>query len=179
MNSVPAYRYFKIALELLVYIAVSLAVLALFSYANAQTRTPRNTQPSAQTALPAPQADEPVLREYRGVHIGMSQEQARQRLGTPGDVSDRQDFYTVSGMESAQIFYDAQKKVMAVSVSYLGESSGAPTPEKVFGTAAEVKPDGSIYKLVRYQRAGYFVVYSRTAGDAPPLINVIMQKIID
>ena len=179
MITVSAQRYLRMALELLVYIAVSLAVLALFSFANAQTRTPRPAPSGAQTAPPAAQVLEPVLREYRGVQIGMSQEQARQRLGTPGDVSDRQDFYTFSGVESAQVFYDAQKRVMAVSVNYLGEQSGAPAPEKVFGMAVPAASDGSIYKMIRYEHAGYFVVYSRSGGEAPPLVTVTMQKIID
>src|SRR5215204_3901267 len=151
MISVSTYRYLRMFLELLVYIAVSLAVLGLIWVASAQTRIPRPAPPGAQTVLPAAQVEAPVLREYRGVQLGMSQEQARQKLGTPGDVSDRQDFYTFSGAESAQVFYDAQKRVMAVSV----------------------------YKMVRYPRAGYFVVYSRSGGDAPPLVTVTMQKIID
>ena len=67
---------------------------------------------------------------------------------------------------------------MAVSVSYLGEQSGAPTPEQVFGAPTEAKADGSVYKMVRYTQAGYFVVYSRTAGDQP-LVMVAMQKIVD
>jgi hypothetical protein len=32
--------------------------------------------------------------------------------------------------------------------------------------------------MVRYAQAGYFVVYSRTAGDSP-LVTVAMQKIVD
>jgi hypothetical protein len=179
MISVSAQRYLRMILELLVYVAVSLAVLGLFSLANAQTRLPRPAPPGAQTPPPAAQVLEPVLREYRGVQIGMSQEQTRQRLGTPGDVSDRQDFYTFSGVESAQVFYDAQKRVMAVSVNYLGENGGAPAPEKVFGTPVAPASDGSIYKMVRYEHAGYFVVYSRSGGDAPPLVTVTMQKIVN
>jgi hypothetical protein len=94
------------------------------------------------------------------------------------DASAREEFYVVSESESAQIFYDAQRKVMAVSVNYLGDLSKAPAPEKVFGAPVEAKPDGSVYKMVRYQRAGYFVVYARTADDSP-LVNVTMQKILD
>ena len=180
MISVSAYRYLRMLLGLFVFAMAAVAVLTLFSAANAQTRIPRPAAPTrAQTALPAAQVAEPVLREYRGVQIGMSQEQARQRLGTPGDVGDRQDFYTFSDAESAQVFYDAQKRVMAVSVNYLGEQSGAPTAEKVFGAAVEPGPDGSVYKMVRYEQAGYFVVYTRTAGDAPPLVSVTMQKIVN
>ena len=118
------------------------------------------------------------MREYRGVQIGMPAEEVKRKLGAARDASAREEFYVVSESESAQVFYDAQHKVMAVSVNYLGDVSGAPAPEKVFGSAAEAKPDGSIYKMVRYQRAGYFVAYTRTPGDSP-LVHVTMQKILD
>ncbi len=39
----------------------------------------------------------------------------------------------------------------------------------------EAKPDGSAYKLVTYPRAGYWVAYSRTAGDEP-LTIITMQR---
>jgi hypothetical protein len=133
----------------------------------------------AQSALPATQVAEPIYREYRGVQIGMSKEQARQKLGTPGDVSDRQDFFNFSGVESAQVFYDAQARVMAVSVNYLGEEGKAPPPEKIFGAPVEPAADGTIYKLVKYEHAGYLVVYSRSGGDAPPLVTVTMQKLVN
>ena len=76
----------------------------------------------------------------------------------------------------AQVFYDAGRNVWAVNVSYLGGQGKAPTPEQVFSGPVEVKPDGSIYKMVKYERAGYYVAYSRDAGDAP-LVTVVMQKL--
>ena len=171
MIFVSTHRYLRMFVEVTVF-----AVLT-FAAVSAQVRAQK--QPAAQTAQPTTQTQEPVLREYRGVAVGMSKEQVRQKLGTPGDVSDRQDFYTFSGAESAQVFYDARGRVMAVSANYLGEGSGAPAPEKVFGVPVEAGSDGSIYKLVRYERAGYFIVYSRSSGDAPPLVTVTMQKIIN
>ena len=55
-------------------------------------------------------------------------------------------------------------------------ANGIPSPKDVLGTDADKKPDGSLYKLVRYPKAGYWVSYSRTAGDSPT-ITVTMQKI--
>jgi hypothetical protein len=46
----------------------------------------------------------------------------------------------------------------------------------VFGSDFETKPDGSKYKLVRYPKAGYWVSYSKTAGDTP-IITVTIQKL--
>lgn len=179
MISVSAYRYLRLLAELAIFAAVTVAVLALLSLAGAQTRVPRPPQQNQPTAFPAAQLEEPLYREYRGVRIRMPADQARQRLGTPSESNERQDFFVFSSAESAQVFYDAQKRVMAVSVNYLGDGSGAPAAEKVFGTPAETRPDGSVYRMVRYPQAGYFIVYTRTAGDAPPLVTVTMQKIID
>lgn len=50
----------------------------------------------------------------------------------------------------------------------------APTPEAVLGTGIEAKPDGTLYKLVQYPEAGYWVAYSRTAGNEP-LTVITMQ----
>ncbi|HYJ46901.1 MAG TPA: hypothetical protein VEV81_09830 [Pyrinomonadaceae bacterium] len=119
-------------------------------------------------------ADKPFYVEYKGVHIGMSTEEARKKLGDPKDKGDAQDFYMFSEKETAQVFYD-KGKVMAVSVNYLGDKS-APVPKLVFGTDVEAKPDGGIFKLIRYPEAGYFVSYNRTGGD-DPLVTVTMQRI--
>ncbi len=173
MISVSNYRYLRMFIEVAAFVLLTLAGLALLSaVSGAQTR-----QPAA--ALPAAQLAEPVYREYRGVAIGIRKEQVRQKLGTPGDVTDRQDFFNITGAESAQVFYDATGRVMAVSVNYLGEGAGAPAPEKVFGESVAPAADGTIYKLVRYERAGYLVIYSRTGGDAPPLVTVTMQKLVN
>lgn len=181
MISVSSQRYLRMLVEVAVFALLTVAALALLSVAGFAQTPARRPQPApaAQPVLPAAQIPEPLYREYRGVQIGMSKEQVRQKIGTPGDISERQDFYTLSGVESAQVFYDAQARVMAVSVNYLGEGSGAPAPEKVFGAAVQSNDDGSIYKLVRYERAGYLIVYSRSGGDAPPLVTVTMQKLVN
>ncbi len=177
MFSVRTYRYLRMLVELMLFALATVMTLGLLSLV--QARAQRPSAKSAQGAQPpAAQIEEPLLREYRGVQIGMSADQARQKLGAPRETSDRQDFFVFSEAESALVYYDAQRKVMAVSANFLGETAAAPAHEKVFGSPAELKADGSIYKLVRYQRAGYFVVYSRTAGDSP-LVTVTMQKILD
>lgn len=173
MISVSTYRYLRIFGEIAVFALLTIVALMLLSV---MTGAQTNAQ---QPVTPTTQLTEPIYREYRGVQIGMSKEQVRQKLGTPGDVTDRQDFFNITGVESAQVFYDATTRVMAVSVNYLGEGSGAPAPEKIFGTPIQPAADGTIYKMVRYERAGYFVVYSRTGGDAPPLVTVTMQKLIN
>jgi len=167
-----SYRLLRFFLELIILAALTVAVFVVLGVVSAQRSAPK-----AATHAVA-QVEQPLYRQYRGVQFGMTAEQVRQKLGAPKEKGDRQDFFAFSDTESAQVFYDPQQKVMAVTVNYLGEQSGAPTPEQIFGTPAEVKADGSIYKMVRYAQAGYFVVYSRTAGDSP-LVMVAMQKILD
>ena len=120
-------------------------------------------------------ADKPLYNEYKGVRIGMDAAEVRKKLGDPTDKSDVQDFYAFSEKESAQVYYD-KGKVMAVSVNYVGENSGAPLPKIVLGTEIEAKADGGMYKLIRYPEAGYWVSYNRTGGG-DPLVTVTMQRI--
>ena len=133
-------------------------------------------QQPAQAGPLVAQLEEPVYREYRGVRLGMTEAQVRAALGTPKESEGRQEFYALSDTEMAQVFYDTRRNVWAVTVSYVGGQVKAPTPEQVFGGPVEVKPDGSIYKMVKYGRAGYYVAYSRDAGDAP-FVTVVMQKL--
>ena len=45
----------------------------------------------------------------------------------------------------------------------------------VIGTDIEARPDGSLYQMKTYPQAGYWVAYSRTAGDSP-MVMITMQK---
>jgi hypothetical protein len=129
------------------------------------------THPTASTAATA---NTPVFTDYRGVTIGMTADEVRSKLDRAKE-GDRLDFLVFSERESAQIYYDDQGKVMAISIDYLGDDSKAPTAEAVLGKALEPKADGSMYQLNRYPDAGYWVSYNRTAGDKP-IVTITMQK---
>jgi len=130
---------------------------------------------SAQEGGSGKKADKPVYIEYKGVRIGMDTTEVRTKLGDPADKGDVQDFFVFSEKESAQVYY-TRGKVMAVSVNYVGDNSGAPLPKAVLGTDVEPKADGAMHKMVRYPAAGYWVSYNRTGGE-DPLVTVTMQKI--
>ena len=51
---------------------------------------------TAQRRNAAAEDENPVFREYRGVQIGMTAEEARKKLGNPKDKGDEQDFYIFS-----------------------------------------------------------------------------------
>jgi hypothetical protein len=129
----------------------------------------------AQTGAAANKArEEPPFREYKGVHIGMTADEARKLLGNPTEKDDKQDVYSFNDNESCQVYYDETRKVSAVSVTYLG-GKAIPTAKAVLGDDAEARQDGSVYKLIRYPKAGYWVSYMRTSGDAPMTIIAIQK----
>jgi hypothetical protein len=144
---------------LLLLSAIAVIVIAWVSTTSAQT---------AQTNLP-------VFKDYRGVQIGMSADEVRKKLDRLKDGGLGQDFFAYSESESAQIYYDKERKVIAVSVDYFGGDANAPSASAVLGEELQAKPDGSMYQLKRYPDAGYWVSYNRTAGDKP-IITITMQK---
>jgi len=124
----------------------------------------------------AAQAEKPSYYSYRNVTIGMKTDEARKLLGDPKDKADDQDLYVFDENESAQLYYDANHSVSAISITFFGDLSKAPAPRLVLGEEIQPKPDGSMFKMVRYPKAGFWVSYSRTAGDSP-VISITLQKI--
>ena len=133
------------------------------------------TAPNAQSQRKA-EDDSSVLHDYRGVQLGMLADEVRKKLGDPKDKSDEQDFYLFGETETAQIVYDKTHKVITISADYSTSGDTVPNSKQVLGTDLAAKPDGSIYKLVRYPKAGFWLSYNRTSG-ASPLTTVTLQKI--
>jgi hypothetical protein len=118
----------------------------------------------------------PAFSDFRGVGIGMHAEEARKKLGSPRDKSAEQDFYMFGENQAVQIFYDKAGVVNAISIDFMSGAREIPSCKDVLGADAEKKSDGSVYKLIRYPKAGYWVSYSRTAGDSAT-VTITMQKI--
>jgi hypothetical protein len=121
--------------------------------------------------------DDPVFLEYRGIQLGWLVDEVRKKLGAPADKGDEQDLFVFGEKEICQVIYDkTTRKVTAISVDFSNGASSVITPQQVFGSDIDAKPDGSKYRLVRYPKAGYWVSYNKTAGETP-LITVTMQKL--
>lgn len=160
-------RFSKTSVRQLIKVAFVLAAVPVLF--------PSTASPQRRNAA-APADDDPVFREYRGVQIGMTADEARKKLGSPKDKGDEQDFYVFGDRETAQVVYDKLHKVSVLSVDFQSGANGVPTPKTVLGSDLEAKPDGSMYKMVRYKKAGYWVSYNRTAGVSP-LISITIQRI--
>jgi len=131
----------------------------------------RNEPAEPGVAIPAA----PVYQDFMGVTLGMASDEVREKLDHLKNKGEHQDLFVFSQTQSAQIFYEGGK-VTAISIDYVVKGGEAPTPESVLGEAVQAQPDGSMYQLKRYSDAGYWVAYSRTAGDSP-IVTVTIQKI--
>jgi hypothetical protein len=162
----------RISLTKLIKFVLVLATQALLASSLSSATAQAQRRATAQNG----DEETPVFREYRGVQIGMAADEARKKLGGAKDKSDDQDFFVINDKETAQVVYDKAHKVSAISVDYLSGAADVPTPRAVVGSDIQPKPDGSLNKLVRYQKAGFWVCYNKTAGDSP-MISVTIQKI--
>jgi hypothetical protein len=125
---------------------------------------------------PTPVSDEkPGFFPYRGISIGMTADAARGALGSPKEKSNEMDLYIFSESETAQVFYDAQQQVKAIAITFSGDLKSAPTAKVIFGEDVAPRPDGGIFKMVRYPKAGFWVSYNKTAGD-DVVISIAIQK---
>jgi hypothetical protein len=115
------------------------------------------------------QIQPPLYREYRGVRLGMTAAETRAKLGEPALKSDGQDFWVISANETAQIAYREQK-VVTISADYIG-GVGAPDYRSVVGEGLLERPDGSLFRMVRYDSERLWVSYNKSASVVP-LITV-------
>lgn len=150
--------------------------------ASAQTNGNKPTAPTAtmqneESQIPKA-VKKPALQNYKDIKIGSTADEVRDKLGK-AVIDDKDGFYyEFDDIELVQIRLDADKKIRLMSVTYTNKNKNAPKFEDVFGTDIAVEPntDGKVYKRVRYPEAGYWVAYSRTAGDKPT-VTVTVQKL--
>ncbi len=131
--------------------------------ANQPMTTPQQTQ-QPQTSDDEPEAPAgenavvaPVYKDYRGVTIGMTADEARRKLGNKKADGKTQDFFQIEDDEMVSLYYTKDGKVRANTIIYTGKN--APADTAVVG--ATVAPDANehVHKLIRYPHAGYWVAY--------------------
>jgi hypothetical protein len=151
--------------------AIFLALVFALSLMTVSAQNTEIKKISSKTNLPA-------WQNYKGVGIGMPVDAVHAKLGAPKSEDDDDMFYVVSETETVQVLLDGEKKVRTVSVVYTPEHAAAPKFADVFdkNTLVEPRADGSIYKMVRYEDAGYWVSYNRMAGEKAMVI-VTIQKL--
>jgi hypothetical protein len=156
-------------LPIFTLLLVAAGALLVFSSANGQGQRKAAAHAGADEGSP-------LFHDYRGIQLGMTSDDVRKRLGEPKDKSDEQDFFIFDETETAQIVYDKTHKVITISADFMTPNTAVLTAKQVFGADIAAKPDGSVYKMVRYTKAGYWLSYNRTGGTSP-LTTVTLQKI--
>ena len=124
---------------------------------------------------PTPAKKGPVFSSYKGVKIGMPSAESRKILGKASDESDEQEHFEISDKEYVDVYYDTDKTVKAISISYT-DPAAAPLPKAVVGSDIEPRPNGSLFQMVRYPDAGIWVSYSKTAGEGST-VSVTISKL--
>ena len=147
-------------------LVIALAGLTLSANAQKSRASVSNAEPLAQ---------QPLYSDYKGVRLGMAAEEVRAKLGNPVLKDAELDYYVFSDNETAQIAYDANHKAKAISVDY-ASGVGAPDCKTVVGASLEARPDGSQYKVVRYESLGFWVSYNQSAGPVVT-VTITIQKI--
>jgi outer membrane protein assembly factor BamE (lipoprotein component of BamABCDE complex) len=150
-----------------------LLTCALLALSAVSVTAQRKTRAPAAVIAEEPSSS---FHAYRGIQLGMTADEVRQKLGEPQDKGTEQDFYVFNESETAQIVYDKSQKVVTISADFLSTAPDVLTVRQVLGSNVEAKPDGSVYKLVRFPKAGYWLSYNRTSG-ASPMTTVTLQKI--
>ena len=157
--------------------AMLLSLVLVFAVSAQSTATVQEPA-KAPANTPSPAAGtQPLTTIYKEVKIGTEAGEVKQLLGKP-KIDDDDGFFFDKGSEIVQIRLDDKKKVRLISVTYSGDAANAaPSYSNIFGAEpADAKPDGPVYRLVRYPEAGYWISYSRTAGDRPS-VTVTMTKL--
>ena len=152
-------QQYKIGMVELIYLLIGLFLVLLIG---AVARGQSATQPAR---IVNAQIQQPLYREYRGVRLGMTAAETRAKLGEPVFKSDEQDLYVISANETAQIAYREQKTV-TISIDYTG-GVGAPDYRSVVGEGLLEKPDGSLFRMVRYDSERFWVSYNKSASMVP------------
>ena len=158
----------KVLSVVIVMLVIALAGLFVGGYG--QTQKAR-----AVSSAATPAVQQPLFTEYKGIKLGMSAQEVRAKLGNPVLKDDAMDYYIFADGVTAQFVYDQTHAVRTISVDYAG-GTGAPESKAVVGAELETRPDGSAYRVVRYESFGFWVSYNRTAGPVIT-VTITIQKL--
>lgn len=122
--------------------------------------------------------DTPFVNQLKGISIGMTPDEVVEKLGKPKASDDAGMLFSLAKNEMAQIGIGPKGKVRAIALIYEDGDENAPSIKDVFGQGVDAveNEDGSIYKMIRYEKEGFWMAFSRS-GDKKPLTTVMLRQI--
>ncbi|MCI0336230.1 MAG: hypothetical protein L0226_01520 [Acidobacteria bacterium] len=116
-------RLFKVALVL--------GVITCFALCARSVRSAANPGPSVTQDKASPNGK--VMREYKGVKLGMKREQVKVALGNPTNSSENSEDYSLTGDDTMTVHYE-NGEVKAIQLAFL-DPKNAPAWKDVVGDA--------------------------------------------
>jgi hypothetical protein len=123
------------------YLALCGLAFCLFGFITIQAQQP-DQEPNGKAELKAPK----VMREYRGVRLGMASAEVRAALGKPERAGDQRDEYEFDGHDLLTVHYQ-NGQVRAIQL-YFNNSKKVPSWTEVVGEA-EITQNENGSKLAR------------------------------
>lgn len=118
----------------LVKIVLVLALASILTLCAQSVRSDWTSQQSATQDPPA--APVKVMREYKGVKLGLTREQVHAAMGKPANTSENTEDYNLTGEDTITVHYE-KGEVKAIQLAFL-DPKNAPAWKDVVGDSAEV-----------------------------------------
>lgn len=105
-----------------------------------------------------------VMREYKGVRLGMKSEEVQAALGKPENKSEASEEYKLSGDDTLTVHYDSG--LVKALMFYYSDAKNAPTWKDVVGDAeVKVNENGSKFAKVEVSAEKFWVLmYQNKTG---------------
>lgn len=155
-------------------LSTTLFALALFVTLTFHQQMPFSTkahqplQPMQQDPMPSQIAQPllPVLREYRGVKLGMNREQVKDAMDKPSQTSKDWDEFKLKDNDLMTVRYDDQGAVKTIQL-YFTDAARAPEWEKTVGSAEiQQKPNGSKFARAVIKEENFWItMYQNSSGE--------------
>jgi hypothetical protein len=140
--------------------------LALFAQTPAPAESQQPQQP--QTALQSL----PLMREYRGVKLGMNRDAVKAAMGKTTRAGTDWDEFKLGGGDLMTVRYDSQKVVKTIQL-YFTDPAHAPKWNEVVGDAEILKkPTGSKYARAENKEENFWVTMFQSNTGAVTTVTL-------
>lgn len=118
-----------------------------------------------------------VMKEFKGVKLGDTQDAVHKLLGSPTHTSEASEDFTLGGEDSMSVVYDDQKKVRSIVIYVYGKSDKIPGHEDITGDAKlQTNPDGSSLCKLTLDKEEIFISFFQSAGESPMTVVTISRR---